>query len=639
MKFNDFLVSERERLPLFIPVIFGMGIIFGVFFPFSDWKHIWIFNTITIFYTILLFKKSKLLSFAICIFGLGIYVVQTGGILKIDLLTQKKFITQEYDDIEFTAIVSSMDETHPIMKNMRRVTLEDTKIENLNFIKTIKMTCSVMMSDEIFPGDIVKVYGKLMPFKPPAIPGVFDQLQYNTLVGIDASGIAYRIEKIGETGAFGGGKLAKIRCGLTKSILVRMSGNGIAGGIASALITGDKSAIPSKVRDKFINSGTAHILAISGLHMSIVASVIFCVLYKTLQYLNCFWKNISAKRVSATMTIPITFLYLALSGFSPSATRAFIMTTVFLISIIYGRGVLSLRSVAAAACLILLFNPGSLFLVSFQLSFCAVVALISFYETFQYKIYNWKTKINNIFEKLGFYIFMTLATTFIASIATLPISIAVFNRLSLSGMLGNLVAIPIVSFLVIPVGLFALISAKFIDFPTEIFAYILNKLYAILSWIAEIPGSNLIIKSPQMPALYAIIIGGIIVCILKNRARFSGLIPICLGLVFWIFRDFPDIIFIPNANVVCFTQNTNFFTSSLRKGRRASLAIQRNLGFSGKLIKKEFHSQRWKTATYPNGLYIWSEAGKATQLAGRKHPYCPAYWAVHRCPIPNSSSN
>ena len=268
MKFKNFLVSERERLPLFIPVILGMGIIFGVFFPFSDWKHVWIFNTITIFCTILLFKKSKLLSFAICIFGLGIYIVQTGGILKIDLLTQKKFITQEYDNIEFTAVVSSMDETHPIMKNMRRVTLEDTKIENLNFIKTIKMTCSARMSDEIFPGDIVKIRGKLMPFKLPAIPGVFDQLQYNTLVGIDASGIAYRIEKTGEANAFDI-KLAKIRCGLTKNILRRMSGNDIAGGIAIALITGDKSAIPSEVRDKFINSGTAHILAISGLHMSI----------------------------------------------------------------------------------------------------------------------------------------------------------------------------------------------------------------------------------------------------------------------------------------------------------------------------------------------------------------------------------
>lgn len=632
MKFKDFLVSERERLPLFIPVILGMGIILGVFFPFSDWKHIWIFNTITIFCTILLFKKSKLLSFAICIFGLGIYIVQTGGILKIDLLTQKKFITQEYDNIEFTAVVSSMDETHPVMKNMRRITLKDTQIENLNFIKTIKMTCSARMSDEIFPGDIVKICGKLMPFKPPAIPGVFDQLQYNALVGIDASGIAYRIEKTGETSAFDI-KLAKIRCGLTKNILRRMSGNGIAGGIAIALITGDKSAIPSAVRDKFINSGTAHILAISGLHMSIVASVIFCVLYKILQYLGCFWSEISAKRLSAIMTIPITFLYLALSGFSPSATRAFIMTTVFLISVIYGRGILSLRSVAVAACLILLFNPGSLFLVSFQLSFCAVVALISFYEAFQYKINNWKTKINNIFEKLGFYIFMTLITTFIASIATLPISIAVFNRLSLSGMLGNLVAIPIVSFLVIPVGLFALISAKFIDFPTEIFAYILNKLYAILSLIAEIPGSNLIVKSPQMLALYAIIIGGIIVCLLKNRARFAGLIPIGLGLVFWIFRDFPDIIFIPNTEVACFIKNTNFFTSSLRKGRRASLAIQRNLGFSGKLIKKEFHSQEWKIATHPNGLYIWSSSRKAKQLAERKHPYCPAYWAVYRCPM------
>ena len=122
-----------------------------------------------------------------------------------------------------------------------------------------------------------------------------------------------------------------------------------AGGIASALMTGDKSSIPPEVREKFINSGTAHILAISGLHMSIVATIVFFIFLKVFQYLSCVFRGLSAKRSSAIATIPITFLYLALSGFSPSATRAFIMTTVFLCGSIFGRGSLSLRSVSAAA--------------------------------------------------------------------------------------------------------------------------------------------------------------------------------------------------------------------------------------------------------------------------------------------------
>ncbi len=625
VKFNDLFVSERERLPLFAPVILGVGIIFGAFFPFFHWSHLWIFNTSTILIAILLHGRSKVFAFSIFLFGLGVYVVQTGGILETNLLTHKKFIAEEYDNVEFTGVVASMDETHPVMKNMRRASFKEVKIENLNFIQTIKMTCSVKMTEEICPGDMVRIRGKLIPFKPPAMPGTFDQLQYNTLMGIDATGIAYYIEKLERTDNYAS-NLAKIRRELTQVTLRKMSKYDDAGAIACALLTGDKSAIQPDVRDKFINSGTAHILAISGLHMSIVASVIFFVLYKMLQYLFHFWRRFSAKRIAAIVTIPATFLYLALSGFSPSATRAFIMTSVFLVGVILDRGVLSLRSVAVAGFLILLFNPGSIFLVSFQLSFCAVVALIAFYETFQCKINNFKINDCGILGKMIFYIATTLITTLIASIATLPISIAVFNRLSLSGMLGNMVAIPIISFLVIPVGLLSLMFGAFTNIPIECLAYILNKLYVILSWISEFPGSNLVIKSPQMPALYAIIAGGIILCLLKDRVRLCGIIPIFLGLFFWTFRDCPDIIFIPNSDIVCFIENSNFFTSSLRKGRRSSSAIQRNLGFSGKLTKKEFYSEKWRTEIYPRGLYIWLKTGETKQLAKRRHPYCPAYW-------------
>lgn len=625
MKISDLFISERERLPLFAPFIFGIGIIFGVFYPFFHWMHVWIFNISVILLTIFLYGRLKILACSILLFGLGVYVVQTGGILETNLLTHKKFLTEECEKIEFTAVVSSMDETHPVMKNMRRVSFKDVKIENFDFVQTIKMTCSAKMSEGISPGDIVRIRGKLMPFKAPAMPGTFDQFQYNSLTGTDATGIAYFMVKIGSTDSYAG-KLAKIRRELTQITLKKLSKHGCAGAVASALLTGDKSAIQPEVRDKFINSGTAHILAISGLHMSIVASVIFFLLYKILQYINYFCGRFSAKRIAAIVTIPATFLYLALSGFSPSATRAFIMTSVFLIAVIFGRGVLSLRSVAVAGFLILLFYTGSIFLVSFQLSFCAVVALIAFYETFQYKINNLKANNAGVLGKVVFYILSTLITTVIASIATLPISVAVFNRLSLSGLLGNLVAIPIVTFLVIPVGLFSLMFGYFSDVPVEFFAYILNKLYAILSWISELPGSNLVIKSPQMPALYAIIVGGIILCLLKGKMRFCGIVPILCGLFFWVFRDCPDIIFIPEKDVVCFVENSNFFTTSLRKGRRLSLAVQRNLGFSGKLTKKEFYSTRWKTEIYPRGLYIWLRTGETKQLAERQHPYCPAYW-------------
>ena len=368
MWFGEFILTERQTLPLFLPTILGIGIIIGVFFPFCSWKSILVAIFISFLLSIVVWRRSKILCYTFLTFILGAYIAQTGGILNIDLLSQKRFITKEYDNITFTAVIDAMDETHPVMKNMRRITLKNIDIKNINFIKktkikTAKMTCSAKMSENISPGDIVNVRGKFTPFKLPAIPGAFDQAQYNALVGIDATGIAYSITKLGRTHKFYD-CFSKIRCGLTKRVLKKMQSP--AGGIACALLTGDKSAISPEVREKFIASGTAHILAISGLHMSIVSSVIFLVLVKIFQYANCIGCNLPPRKLSAIITIIITFLYLALSGFSPSATRAFIMTTVCLFGVAVGRGVLSLRSVAFSAFVILLCNSGYVNLSNFE---------------------------------------------------------------------------------------------------------------------------------------------------------------------------------------------------------------------------------------------------------------------------------
>ena len=620
MRFKEILISEMERIPLFSPVILGLGIILGVFFPFFNWQDLIVFATLSVFISFLIAKKSKILSYATLILSLGVYVVQTGGIFKTELLSQKEFIEHEYDNITFEATVKFVDETHPTMKNMRRITFKDMKFENniLKFIKTAKMTCSARMTEEISPNDIVKVRGKISPYKQPAIPGSFDQIQYNSLIGLDTTGIVYHIEKTKETAT--NDWFSSLRRKLTKQIIKCIKSP--AGGIASALLTGDKSSIPTDIREKFINSGTAHILAISGLHMSIVASIVFFLFMKLFQYLSVIFIRISPKRISAIVTIPITFLYLALSGFSPSATRAFIMTTVFLISVICGRGNLSLRSVAVAAFAILLFDSGAIFLVSFQLSFSAVVALIAFYETFQDKLNYFKMKRSGFIWKFCFYIIASLISTIIASLATLPISIAVFNRLSLSGLLGNIIAIPATTFIIIPLGIFSLISGGFIDFPIHLLEFSLNNMTFVLGKISEIPGSNLVIKSPEMLALYSIMIGGIVLCLLKSKARFLGFASIIFGVVLWIFQDKPYLIFPPDTESVCFIENEKFYTTSLQKGRKATLSIQRNLGFSGNLIKKKFNGE---IKNYSRGLYVW-KSGKIKELAERKHPYCPAYW-------------
>ncbi|MBR1479584.1 MAG: ComEC/Rec2 family competence protein [Alphaproteobacteria bacterium] len=617
------LEEEREQLPLFFPVALGVGILYGVFFPFFDWHSFGIFSAAAVFVSCVVFRHHKILLGLCLAFSLGVYVAQTGGILKTELLTQKKFLTEEYDNVRFSAKVKFIDETHPTMKNMRRITLQDIRFaENpgLDFIKTAKLTCPAVATDGISPGDIVEIRGKLSPFKPPAIPGAFDQQQYNSLVGIDATGIAYYVE-LKEVGYNAADLFARTRRVLTQKITQLMPG--AAGGLASALLTGDKSPIPTDVREKYIRSGTAHILAISGLHMSLVASAVFLILVKIFQYVSCVLPRVNSRRYAAIATIPATFLYLALSGFSPSATRAFIMTTIFLLGVIIGRSSVSLRSVAVAAFLILLFDAGSLFLVSFQLSFCAVVALIAFYETNQHRISSLRNNCQGIAARSGFYIIASLISTTIASFATFPVSIATFNRLSLSGFLGNLIAIPTVSFIVVPLGLFSLTCSWFTDIFLNALGFVLDKLTVILGIVSDIPGSNIIIKSPSLITLYIIIFGGVFLCLLKTKARWIGGSAIAIGLVAWVFAPKPYIICPPGGGVVCFVEDGRFYTTSLRKGRRAAEAVQRNLGFDGKLKKRPCpYELPLCEVNTDSGLYVWSDTSRT--LADKTHPFCPA---------------
>jgi competence protein ComEC len=583
------------------------------------------------------------------LFALGFYTAQTGGILKTELLSSKRFLEEDCDKSSFFANVEFIEETHPTMKGMQRITLENIKFDNektsvrnvsfgllsktevkkdLEFIKTAKMTCHSRMLENINPNDRVKIIGRLLKYKESAIPGSFDQKQYNSLIKIDATGIVFYIKNVfqHEENRNVKGVFASLRRYLTKTIMTKISKP--SNGVAAALLTGDKSAIGPDVRDKFIKSGTAHILAISGLHMSIVASIAFLALLKIALYVNLAIPIINPRKLAAGLTVPITFTYLALSGFSPSAVRAFIMTSIFLISVILGRGAISLRSVSIAAFLILLFDSAALFLVSFQLSFCAVVALISFYENYNETPLRYFSK-NSVLNKIFLYLFASILSTLIASLATLPISVSTFNRLSLTGILGNLVALPLISFIIAPLGIICIIFSSFFSFLLKLIEYCLNFLIEMVGYISNLPGSDITLRSPCNSSLYICIFGGILLCLLKTRLKYVGVFAIAFSVILYYFEESPDIIFPPNSNSVCYIENGEFYTTSVREGRNKILSIQRNLGFSGKPIKKELENNFIERRKYGQGLFIWTKNGKIIkrrQIAKRIHPYCPAYF-------------
>jgi competence protein ComEC len=639
-QFNELLRQERERLPLFYPVFLGFGIIFGVFIPFYTFKSLLCF-LFTSLVPAFVFRKIYTLPFVIILFSTGVYVSQTGGIFETSLLSHKKFLEEEMDRVTFTADVEFIETSHPTMKNMQRIVFRNIEFQDadLKFIKRARMTIASSVVSRISVDDKVKIVCRLIPYKGAAIPMSFDQAQYNSLIKMDATGIVFSAENIKNTPSIGVDFFSRARMMLTNAVTEKMGKK--AGGIGSALLTGDKSAISPDIREKFVNSGTAHILAISGLHMSLVASIFFFTFLKISLYLGFIFKKFNARRFAAFLTIAVTYLYLALSGFSPSATRAFIMTTIGLFGIILGKGAISLRSISIAALCMLIFDPASLFLVSFQLSFCAVTALISFYERYKYVFPKIIFNSKSVIKKAAVYITASSLTTIVASIATFPISVATFNRYSLSGILGNLVAIPLTSFIIIPLGIISIIFGKLTALPVKASETAINFLADCVGYISTIKGSNVIIRSPQTLTLYILIIGGIILCLLKTRLRHIGSLFVATSSVLWIFERGPNFIIPPNIDEACIIRDGKLLATSIRKGRNQFISIQRNLGLSGKIEKIEKCELPADCKIHERGLFLWinehGEITKACTTAKKRHPFCPT--TFQRIDIPSTSTD
>jgi competence protein ComEC len=227
---------------------------------------------------------------------------------------------------------------------------------------------------------------------------------------------------------------------------------GEARGVIKALLLGDRSQVSPKTRDIFNRIGTAHLLAISGLHIGIVATIAFggfrFILARSQRVLLAAWSTRGAALLSL---FPVLF-YGFLAGMSPATQRAVIMVTVFLMALLFERERDTINTLALAALVILIINPTALFEISFQLSFTAVFAILYTMEHFPFVI-ELRRGPPTVYKRLVLFLVVSAA----AIIGTLPITVYYFNQTSLVGILTNCFMVPLVGFLVVPVGLLAIL--------------------------------------------------------------------------------------------------------------------------------------------------------------------------------------
>ncbi len=239
---------------------------------------------------------------------------------------------------------------------------------------------------------------------------------------------------------------------------------GATGGIAVALITGERGGIPQEVTAAMRDSGLAHVLAISGLHMVIMAGTVFWLVRALLALFPGLALRYAIKKWAAVTALLAAAFYLVLSGAAVPTIRAWIMMSIFLIAVILDRPAITMRNVALSALAILIVAPQSLFDPSFEMSFAAVIGLVALYEWLSTRTRHRLFDVSPLWRGLrwsGALVFGAAVTTLVAGTAVAPFALYHFHRMTHFGLVANMIAAPLVSLLIMPMALLALIAMPF----------------------------------------------------------------------------------------------------------------------------------------------------------------------------------
>ncbi|MBW2599835.1 MAG: ComEC family competence protein [Deltaproteobacteria bacterium] len=274
------------------------------------------------------------------------------------------------------------------------------------------------------------------------------------------------------------------------------------GGILQALILGEKERIPEEIADKFNRAGVSHILAISGLHVGIIAFLSLIIIRTIMKSSEYLLLRFNIFKVSALFAVIPIIGYAFIAGLRISTIRATIMILCFLIALLAGRGRDLLNILAFAAFAILIISPASLFDVSFQLSFVAVASIILITPTLGGMIP--KGTGDGIFRKGITSIILFTIVSLSAMIGTYPLIALYFNRVSTIALLSNLFIIPITGFAVLPLGVLFIITAPFAPIATTLIqaaSFFIRISVSIVDFLSSFSFSSFHVTTPTVPEI------------------------------------------------------------------------------------------------------------------------------------------
>ena len=529
----DMFLAQRGTLFSFVPVCLGIGI--GLYFALRIEPPIWILVACAGAGALLLvwhLRSRSALAPILCAMAMVMLGLSLAG-ARAHLVAGPVIDWRYYGPV--TGRVVDIDRS---ASDALRITLDRVWLSNVPLAETprrVRLSLHAKIPGiPPEPGQTISTTAHLGPPGGAVEPGGFDFRRHAWFLRLGAVGYT-RIPLVLWEEAGQDRFVFQTRMAISHRIQQALPGD--TGAFATAIVTGDRSAIPQPVLQALRDTNLAHLLAISGLHMGLVSAFAFAALRLGL-LLTPMGLRWPIKKIAAAGALIVSAIYLALSGGNVATERAFVMVAVMLLAIMVDRRAISLRAVALAALIVLTLRPEAMIGPGFQMSFAATTALVAVFGAMRDSAYDLP---RHRVLRGSVSVMMSSA---IAGAATAPYAMAHFNQIAQLGLVANLITVPLMGILVIPA---AVLGVLLMPFGLEAVGLIpmgfgLDWILAVATSLADWDGAVRPVMTPGPSVLPLITLGGLFVVLWQGRVRVLGFAPVVFAVMVWTQAERPTIL-------------------------------------------------------------------------------------------------
>jgi competence protein ComEC len=528
-----FLEFERNQLPLWLPVALGIGIAAWFTLPTHEGWIATLLGGLAVLLAGAFFGTNRRIGACLLVGGFAVIAGCGLAWIKAEYMAQPVLGHSKIET--FSGLITQV--RHQAAQDRYRLIIATDP--QLGMPAQVRITVpDDQWSDAVVPGQHVRLRARLMPPAPPAVPAGYDFARTAWFQQLGATGkLAGKIEILDTNEAKGGGLRDRISSHITKQL------SGSEGGIAVALAMGDQGGISDVDQDAMRASGLAHLLSVSGLHITAVVGAVMFVALRLMSlspFLALRWPLVI---LSALAGAGAGIGYTLITGAEVPTIRSCVAALLILAGLAMGREAMTLRLVATGALVVLLLWPEALMGPSFQLSFAAIASLVALHELPIMQRLTLRREEGWSYRWLRAGASLLL-TGIVVELALVPIALFHFHKSGVYGALANMIAIPLTTFVIMPLEALALLF-DMIGLGAPLWwltAHALSFLLYLARTVAAVPGAVAMLPSVPIPAFAAMVGGGLWILLWRSHVRSWGAVPLAIGMLWAAFLPPPDVL-------------------------------------------------------------------------------------------------